>query len=617
MCGIIGALSNSISINEPLLQGLNELQNRGYDSMGVSLLTGDHSFIIHKEICNPGENNNLIGVLDKHVSHVYNCYNGIAHSRWATHGGVTIANAHPHVCHRGDFVLVHNGIIENHHELRQELIQNDIPFRSETDTEVIANLISHTYSSASPSTEDITSNVCKAICKACNRLQGTFGLVIQYKQLPGKLFCIRFGSPLLVGISDNLVMVVSEKSAFNYRIKNYTPLQNHDLVILDCQTEAIDLQRYHMKDLQQVDDTKDMCGYHSWTEKEIMEQPDAINRSMNNGSRILYNNEGVLLGGLRFIGTIKDIDHVILMGCGTSYHACLLVAQYYRSMTMLSTIQVCDGSEFDVSTIAKTGRTCLIVVSQSGETLDIIQSMHKFRTNNPSDVVLGVINVVDSLLATQVDAGVYTNCGKERGVASTKSFTTQVIVLFLIACYFSDRKQQFTPLLKDISVLSDHINKMLPRAFEAVRSTFAPFVSRFRNIFIIGKSHDFCIAMEASLKIKEITYIHSEAYSSSSLKHGPFALLNSDMLVILISTVPSERKKIENAYQEIMARGSPILLISYENIMHCPYYFPIQSHSFSYLEANCFLQVLALELCTALGYNPDYPRNLAKVVTVE
>jgi glucosamine--fructose-6-phosphate aminotransferase (isomerizing) len=617
MCGIIGALSNTISINEPLLQGLNELQNRGYDSMGVSLLMDDNSFIIHKEICTPGDNNNLIGVLDKHVGHVHNCYNGIAHSRWATHGGVTIANAHPHMCYRGEFALVHNGIIENHHELRQELIQHDIPFRSETDTEVIANLISYTYSDASPSTEDITSNVCRAICKTCSRLQGTFGLVVQHKQLPTKLFCIRFGSPLLVGISDNLVMVVSEKSAFNYRIKNYTPLQNHDLVILDG-SEAIDLQQYHMKDLEQTEDDKDMGGYKSWTEKEIMEQPDAIKRSMNNGSRILSNYEGVLLGGLRDLMTdMKDIDHIILMGCGTSYHACLLVAPYYRNMTTLSTVQVCDGSEFDVSIVARTGRTCLIVVSQSGETLDIIQSMYKFRANNLSNIVLGVINVVDSLLATQVDAGVYTNCGKERGVASTKSFTTQVIVLFLIACYFSSNRKPFTPLLKDLSVLSDHIHKMLPRAFEAVQNTFAPFVSRFRNIFIIGKSHDFCIAMEASLKIKEITYIHSEAYSSSSLKHGPFALLNSDMLVVLLSTVPSERKKIENAYQEIMARGSPILLISYENIMDCSYYFPIQPHSFSYLEANCFLQVLALGLCTVLGHHPDYPRNLAKVVTVE
>lgn len=616
MCGIIGALSNNISINEPLLQGLNELQNRGYDSMGVSLLISDHSFIIHKEICTP--DNNLISVLDKRVSHIHNCYNGIAHSRWATHGGVTIANAHPHICYRGDFVLVHNGIIENHHELRQELLQNKIPFRSETDTEVIVNFISHIYSTTTTPTgdEDITSTVCKAICTTCNRLQGTFGLVIQYKHLPGKLFCIRFGSPLLVGISDNLVMVVSEKSAFNYRIKNYTPLQNHDLVILDCRSEAIDLKRYHMKGLDQIDESKDMCGYNSWTEKEIMEQPAAINRSMNNGSRILSTYEEVLLGGLRGL-IVKDIDHIILMGCGTSYHACLMVASYYRTLTMLSTVQVCDGSEFDVSTIAKTGRTCMIVVSQSGETLDIIQSMYKFRTNNPSDIVLGVINVVDSLLATQVDAGVYTNCGKERGVASTKSFTTQVIVLFLIACYFSNHKQHVAPLLHDISRLSDHIEQMLPRAFKAVRNTFAPIASRFKNIFIIGKSYDFFVAMEASLKIKEITYIHSEAYSSSSLKHGPFALLSSDMLVVLISTVPSERKKIENAYQEITARGSPILLISYENIMDCPYYFPIVSHSFSYLEANCFLQVLALELCTLLGHNPDYPRNLAKVVTVE
>jgi glucosamine--fructose-6-phosphate aminotransferase (isomerizing) len=356
--------------------------------------------------------------------------------------------------------------------------------------------------------------------------------------------------------------------------------------------------------------------FSSWTEKEIREQPLAIRRSINFGSRIESDFTQSRLGGLSGISArLLDTEHVILMGCGTSYHACLLIAPYYRQIPILNTVQVCDASEFDMAVMPKSGATVVIVVSQSGETIDLALSIQKIRAARPSTLILGVINVVDSLIANEVDAGVYTNCGKERGVASTKSFVTQVIVMLLMSFYFL-REHTYSPLLKDMLILPLSLENHMEMYFDKVQKLL-PDISRFQNIFVVGRSYDYYIAMEASLKIKEISYVHSEAYSSSSLKHGPFALLDETMLVIIVSTIPADRKKIENAYQEIHSRKSPILVISYENMFDCPLFISVPSHSLSFLEAVCVLQIIALGLCNTFGHNPDYPRNLAKVVTVE
>ena len=467
--------------------------------------------------------------------------------------------------------------------------------------------------------------VIQAINTVVPMLRGTFGLVLQFRLLPQHLFCILYGSPFVVGVSSSSVMIVSEKSAFSSSITKYVPIEDHDLLILqDDQTNPIMRIRrttssQELVFLQNTNNTDDdKGGYATWTEKEIMEQADAVQRCIKNGSRILPDNSGVQLGGLlENKEKIGLTDHLLLLGCGTSYHACLLVSRYFRVMkNKIQTVQVCDGSEFDVSLIPKSGNTTMIVVSQSGETMDLLVSIQKFKQSNPEFLVLGVINVVDSIIARTVEGGLYTNSGKERGVASTKSFTTQVIALYMMACFFSSC-HSINPHLQIIRNLPLIIKHNVERYFQQVRQWVCPFVLSFENMFVIGKSYDYHIAMEASLKIKEISYIHAEAYSSSSLKHGPFALLGPDMLVILLSNVPSERKKLENAYQEIKARHTPIIVLSYENIHDCPHYLNIPYHYFSYLESNIVLQILALELSLAKGIHPDYPKNLAKVVTVE
>lgn len=621
MCGIIGVLSKQHSIVDALEHGITELQNRGYDSIGFSLLDTNDTFHVQKKVCDHHHNEiqSLFSLVPAHQTF----HNGIAHSRWATHGGITQENAHPHLCYQQLFSLVHNGIIENFQELKQTL-PTIIPFQSETDSEVIVNLLSHTYHTQTTDETTTMDRVIEAINIIIPMLRGTFGLVIQCRLLPERLFCIRYGSPLVVGVSPTSVMIVSEKSAFPSSITKYVPIDDHDLLILqDDQTNPIQRIRcttssQELVFLQNTNIFDNDNPYSTWTEKEIREQADAVQRCIKNGSRILPDNSGVQLGGLlENQEKIQSADHLILLGCGTSYHACLLISKYFRTMrNKIQTVQVCDGSEFDVSLISKSGNTTMIVVSQSGETMDLLLSIKKFKETNPEFLVLGVINVVDSIIARTVDGGLYTNSGKERGVASTKSFTTQVIALYLMACFFSSC-HSINPHLQIIRNLPLIIQHNVDNYFQQVREWVCPFVLSFESIFVIGKSYDYHIAMEASLKIKEISYIHAEAYSSSSLKHGPFALLGPEMLVILLSNVPSERKKLENAYQEIKARHAPMIVLSYENIHNCPYYINIPYHYFSYLESNIVLQILALELSLAKNIHPDFPKNLAKVVTVE
>ena len=440
MCGIVGVISNEKDIVDTLMKGLLELQNRGYDSMGVSLMDAT-TFVVHKDVCH--HQDDIAALLSK-VDKTKQYCNGIAHSRWATHGGISKENAHPHVCFQNLFSLVHNGIIENFHELKHQLIdKHDIPFHSNTDSEVIVNMISVCYQQQPPEFS-LMDKVIRSICSTVPQLQGTYGLVIQYRWLPQNLFCVRYGSPLVVGIYEEGVMIVSEKSAFNEHVHMYMPIEDHDLIILQDDkikpiTRISDVQR-ELVFLENVNATSDDKGsYKTWTEKEIMEQPNAIERCIKNGSRILADNSGVKLGGLmENKEKIDTTDHIILLGCGTSYHACLLVSQYFRTMkNKIQTVQVCDGSEFDVSLIPKSGNTTLIVVSQSGETMDLLLSIRKFQQIRPNFLILGVINVVDSIIARTVHGGLYTNSGKERGVASTKSFTTQIITLYMIACFFS------------------------------------------------------------------------------------------------------------------------------------------------------------------------------------
>ena len=620
MCGIFGIVLNTKNIKKTdicdlLINGLLQLQNRGYDSAGICSIQNDQ-FTINKYA-----STNNINALDKLVSMKlnYNADIGIGHNRWATHGMKTDINAHPHLSNDKNFVIVHNGIIENYTELKNMLIGEGFTFYSQTDTEVIVNLLQYNYSISN------NKNVFETIKKTIGELSGTYGLLIQSLYESDKLYCVRNGSPLLVGQNEEEVIITSEQSGFCNRMSNYITLHNDDICIITRLQDSISVNtiyNYAKKAVTLVETSLTPHPYEHWTLKEINEQPDVILNSINNGGRI-KNQYEVKLGGLeRNIESLKNIQNIIILGCGTSYFAGLYGMYYFKQLCNFNTVQVYDGAEFSDIDIPKLGNTSFVLISQSGETKDLHRCIEIARNNNI--VTIGIINVVDSLIAREVDCGIYCNAGKEVGVASTKAFTSQVVCLSMAAIWFSTlqginekKRQRF---ITDLHNLSYDIKL----ALDASKTTIMDIAKKFgnkTNMFLLGKGSDEFIAKEGSLKIKEISYIHSEGYSSSSLKHGPFALLDENFPVIIFNLDQVHHAKTINCYQEVASRGAPVLIISNDisisrevecDIMHVP-----ENKSYASLIGIIPIQLLAYYLSINKGINPDKPKNLAKVVTVE
>ena len=620
MCGIFGIVLNTKNIKKTdicdlLINGLLQLQNRGYDSAGICSIQNDQ-FTINKYA-----STNNINALDKLVSMKlnYNADIGIGHNRCATHGMKTDINAHPHLSNDGNFVIVHNGIIENYNELKNMLIGEGFTFYSQTDTEVIVNLLQYNYSISN------NKNVFETIKKTIGELSGTYGLLIQSLYESDKLYCVRNGSPLLVGQNEEEVIITSEQSGFCNRMSNYITLHNDDICIITRLQDSISVNtiyNYAKKAVTLVETSLTPHPYEHWTLKEINEQPDIILNSINNGGRIKNQCE-VKLGGLeRNIESLKNIQNIIILGCGTSYFAGLYGMYYFKQLCNFNTVQVYDGAEFGEIDIPNIGNTSFILISQSGETKDLHRCIEIAKNNNI--VTIGIINVVDSLIAREVDCGIYCNAGKEVGVASTKAFTSQVVCLSMAAIWFSTlqginekKRQRF---ITDLHNLSYDIKL----ALDASKTTIMDIAKKFgnkTNMFLLGKGSDEFIAKEGSLKIKEISYIHSEGYSASSLKHGPFALLDENFPVIIFNLDHVHRSKIINCYQEVASRGAPILIISNDisisREVECDIMYVPENKSYASLIGIVPIQLLAYYLSINKGVNPDKPKNLAKVVTVE
>ena len=626
MCGIVGILQPNVL--EYLLNGIKQLQNRGYDSAGLSYLYNDK---IHTIKYASIEEINALMKLEQTLKETEQCSNdkivaGIAHTRWATHGGKTDENSHPHVSYDNMFTLVHNGIIENYDVLKKQCIEQGATFQSQTDSEVIANLLAISYY------KQQEKDVCLALKEVCEQLEGTWALVIMCKDFPNQMFCTRHGSPLLIGKQENIAYVVSEQSAFNNQIKDYFVLHNHDIchlyyqqddndnLCIKCETQ----HQYQTKTLTQQNTSFTPEPYSHFMEKEIMEQVDSSLRAISLGGRVL-SNDCVKLGGLEMHEKeLIDLDHLILLGCGTSYHAGLLGVEYFKELSEFHSVQIFDGADFDIKDVPKTGITGLILLSQSGETKDLHRCIQIARQNNL--FLIGVVNVVDSLIAREVDCGVYLNAGREVGVASTKSFTSQVIILSLMAIWFaqkrdvnSNKRRQY---IRDLRNLHVNIENILQKYYQNMNE-YISFFNDFPNCFLLGKGRGHAIALEAALKIKEIAYIHAEGYSASSLKHGPLALLEKNFPVILIHTHSEHDAKMQNVYNEIKSRNAKIMYISYEE--HAKFldnndmFISLNSgfNIFNDLLAIIPLQLLSYYCCLHYKYNPDMPRNLAKVVTVE
>ena len=551
---------------------------------------------------------------------------GIAHTRWATHGGKTDDNAHPHTDSSGKIALVHNGTLNNANDLRRELQKQGHVFSSQTDTEVIAKLIGHHYSQGGMSTEEATE-------KALERCDGTWGLCIMNADNPGELVVACNGSPLVIGIGADRTFVASETAAFNRYTKNFISMKDGEIGVLHADGRTLDLTRKQKAPDQDVKLSPDPWPH--WTLRELMEQPEALARALGFGGRL--GSEKIYLGGLDSnFDRLSKIKHMTLSACGTSLNAAKYGERLMKMLESFDSVTSIDAAETepkDFPCPRDTEKTGLIVVSQSGETKDVARVVNSAIDKGVT--TMSVVNAVGSLIARTTKMGVYCNAGRENAVASTKAFTTQVTVLALIAIWFRQARDSLegsrTPAA--VGELRDALMR-LPITFGMALKTrdkckqIAESLKDKEHCFVLGKGYSEPVAMEGALKIKEMCYLHAEGYSGGALKHGPFALIENDDTgkfgatpIIMLILDDQHAHHMRTAAEEVRARGAQVIIITDKpalarDLDPNPIIIP-NNGPLTALGAVLPLQLIAYELAILRGINPDTPRNLAKAVTVD
>lgn len=616
MCGIIGYLGNDPCIDQVIL-GLKQLQNRGYDSAGIGGIVNDELIVL--KYATTSQRDSIIQ-LQSNISIFNQCSNMIGHTRWATHGPKTDANSHPHSNSTNTITVVHNGMIENYQELKTELeTQHFIKFKSQTDTEVIAHLISIYYN------EPEIKHMEQAIMSAVSRLRGTWALVIICNDKPDNMYCVRHGSPLLIGIGDNCTMVASEQSGFCGAVNNYICLNNNDLTVLRRRNHAVTIQNitnYKLMDLSNAEQELTPGDFPHWTLKEIHEQYESSTRAISFGGRLTDCGKVVLGGPLVFAEEMKEIEHVILLGCGTSLNAANHAVDFFYDLGDFQTVQTFDGPSFKSDHIPTKGKTVIIFLSQSGETKDLYRSIQIGKDREC--FLMGVVNVVDSLIAREVDCGCYLNAGREVGVASTKAFTSQVILLAMISIYFAQVKnihqKKRDTYVAGLRQLPQNIKQTIDQV-KIQSEQVADYLLGQQHCFVLGKGGLFSIAQEGSLKIKEIGYIHAEAYEGNALRHGPYALLDEGTPVLILNPQDHYFADMNNVTEEISSRGAVAITITSapQNKVSSKNRFVIyvpDNSTFQGILHSIPMQLIAYYLGVKKGINVDQPRNLAKSVTV-
>lgn len=604
MCGITAIVSKDEGVFPFLFQSLENLQNRGYDSAGICGVNQDAEFVLRKRASD--DKMTALQKLKMEGEHAFNdCFIGIAHTRWATHGEKNDVNSHPHVCYRNKVALVHNGIIENYATLKSELMSKGINFKSATDSEVVVNLISYLYTQMSFK---------KAIKKAIEMLKGTWALAIISVDC-NMLYFTRHGSPLVMVHTDKEVIVTSEVSGLFTKTKSfqrYTCVVEGKLYkmspesIIDCEMKDINFSQFDVSPYP----------YEHWTMKEINEQAN-INRTINFGGRVGLDGN-IYLGGLNAaVHRLEKATQVYILGCGTSYHAGMIGEVFFKKYCRTVNVKCLNVAEFDHNTIYRDfENTVVICVSQSGETQDLIKCLKICKQQGV--MTIGVVNVIDSYIARETMCGVYCNAGREVAVASTKSFTSQVMVMILISLWFNQHHskcdaQDRIPIITQLYDFTSQTKNVLEQLQNISYDKFSNVLNQ-NSMFILGsKGSDYVIALEGALKFKETCYVHCEGTYTGSLKHGPFALICDKFPIICLVTDKSEWSSISNAIEEIRSRKGHIVVIG----NHPNADIPIETdNEFGFLWNNMALQLLAYHLATSKGINPDIPKNLAKVVTV-
>ena len=642
MCGItfIYSKTNDNALDH-IFNSLELIQNRGYDSMGICYYNQNTSnYDIIKKASTPKDDcltllKTKFNINKNDLKTRIHSKFAVGHTRWATHGGKTDANAHPHISNNGEIILVHNGIINNFLSIKEFLISKNYTFYSETDSEVIANLLEY-YINNNASFEE-------GLSQTLSMLEGTWGLVIIYTKEIDTFYVSRRGSPLLLASNTNYILCSSEINGFNGLAHDYIALNDNSVVkisnnnytFLELETNESQSLANHCyisysienSDYKDIWNTKNQ--YAHWMLKEINEQPETIQKAYNYGGRI--SNNIIKLGGLDQILNITSyIEYIYLIGCGTSYNAALAGEIYLNELNkfvIVKCINACEFTENCLPNIKNYSTLMCVFLSQSGETLDVFNCLKICK--NKRCLTMGIINKVDSLLAREVECGVYLNAGLEISVASTKSFTSMLVVLSLVSMWFVNNHHNNNMKINSLRFLSHSLKQMLfsnsiTSKLTALRDNI--ILKNYSSIFILGKHKLYPVACESSLKIKEVCYIHCEGFSAGSLKHGPFALLDNTNLTLLLidSNDIINYNNMKSTYYEIIGRETNLFVIT--NSQNVINELQITEHNcmlinkldyYNEILFTVLLQKLAYIISIAKGINPDKPKNLAKVVTVE
>ena len=606
MCGIVGYVGKRTAQNV-LINGLKRLEYRGYDSAGIATLDDADKPHIARSVGKIAELENILGA-KPHDGHL-----GIGHTRWATHGGVTVANAHPH--RAGNVFLVHNGIIENYKELKEKL--SSYKFKSDTDTEVLAALIDSFYTNGT-SLKD-------AVAKAVKQVRGTYGIAAFSPNEPGTIVVARLGSPLIIGIGHDETIIASDASALLGYTREAIYLNDGELAV--CTKDGAEVFNLSLKHLNANHETIEgdveqiqKGGYDHFLLKEIMEQATTLHNTLS--GRIKPEQGKMHLGGPNLTAKeMRDIKHVVIVGCGTAYYAGLLASYYMEQLVPDLTTEVVIASEYRYRSFHLPQNSVALIVSQSGETADTLACLREIKKRGVK--TLGVVNVVGSTIAREVDGGTYVHAGPEISVASTKAFTAQVVTMVMfagmLAEYHGGNLELISKITKELAILPKEIENTLKHHHDEIK-TLAKKYYKYDDALYLGRDTAYPISLEGALKLKEISYIHAEGYASGELKHGPIALIDDSFFEVFNIIDDWLFDKAIGGLHEVRARGGKTIVltnskadIEADDIVRIDSKIKILAP----LLLNTLQQLFAYHVAVNRGNDVDQPRNLAKSVTVE
>ena len=611
MCGIVGYVGPE-EAGPILLQGLKRLEYRGYDSAGIALLNGSGVQVVKR----PGKLSSLEQAVQD-AAPAGNC--GIAHTRWATHGAPNELNAHPHTSSEGDIALVHNGIIENANDIRTQLSAIGYVFTSETDTEAIVHLIDRLWVEGEP-LEDV-------VAAALRRVEGAYGIAVVSSRDPGKLVIARNGSPLLIGVGKNgETLAGSDAAAVIALTRDVVYLDDGDYAVLDM--DGYRIKNIHGAQVNRIrhEVTWDLeaiekGGYEHFMLKEIFEQPSSLRDVMR--GRLLEEDGDSRLGGIAdHQPDLSRVKRVVITACGTSWHAALLGEYMIEELARIP-VEVEYASEFRYRNPVLEDGTLVLAISQSGETADTLAALREAKHRGIS--TMGVVNVVGSTIARETDYGIYLHAGPEIGVASTKAFTSQLVALALVTLNIGRRRHlsvvQGGGIVRALKELPAQVEKVLE--LDAQIRRLAEAYADARNFLYLGRGLQFPVALEGALKLKEVSYIHAEGYPAAEMKHGPIALIDQDMPVVVLAPRDAVYHKVVSSVEEVKARHGRIIAVvtdeapelegKVDHVIRVPQTIPLLQPVLTTVP----LQLLAYHMAMIRGSDIDQPRNLAKSVTVE